>query len=80
MQWTIDCLERVAVAEKEKNVFKKSYNSKDQGFPYYFCLAIEGAGSGAGSVPRTNGSGSGRPKNVRIRNTARRKGYVEFQW
>jgi hypothetical protein len=27
---------------------------------YYFCLMIEG------SVHRTNGSGSGRPKNIRI--------------
>jgi hypothetical protein len=35
---------------------------------YYFCLMIEGSGS----VPCTNGSGSGRPKNIRIRirNTA----------
>ncbi len=31
---------------------------------------IEGSVSGAGSVPRTNGSGSVRPKNIRIRNTA----------
>jgi hypothetical protein len=33
---------------------------------YYFCLMI-----GSGSVPLTNGSGSGsmRPKNIRIRNT-----------
>jgi len=28
-----------------------------------------GAGSGAGSTPLTNGSGSGRPKNIRIPNT-----------
>ncbi len=33
-------------------------------FSYYFCLINEG--SGAGSVPRTTGSGSGRPKNIRI--------------
>ncbi len=34
---------------------------------------IEGSGVGAGSVLRTNGSGSGRPKNIRIRipNTVR---------
>jgi hypothetical protein len=40
------------------------------GFPSYFCLMIEG--SGAGPVPLTNGSGSRRPKNIRIRirNTA----------
>ncbi len=38
-------------------------------FLLYFCLIIEG--SGAGSVPLTNGSGSGRLKNMRIwiRNT-----------
>ncbi len=40
---------------------------------YYFCLMIEGSGSG--SVALTNGSGSRRPKNIwirriRIRNTA----------
>jgi hypothetical protein len=32
---------------------------------YYFCLMIEGSGSG--SVPLTNGCGSRRPKNIRIR-------------
>jgi hypothetical protein len=33
-------------------------------FSYYFCLMIEGSGSG--SIPLTNGSGSGsrRPKNI----------------
>ncbi len=43
---------------------KKSQNSMNQGFSYYFCLMIEGSGS----VPLTNGSGfgSGRPKNIRI--------------
>ncbi len=48
---------------------KKSQNSRNQGFSYYFCLMIEGSGF----VPLTNGSGyrSGRPKNIqsRIRNT-----------
>ncbi len=34
-------------------------------FSYYFCLLIEGSGS----VPLTNGSGSGRPKNLPIRST-----------
>jgi hypothetical protein len=34
-------------------------------FSYFFCLMIEGSGSG--SVPLTNGSGSGRPENLRIR-------------
>ncbi len=48
-------------------VIKKSPNSRNQDFFYYFCLMIEG--SEAGSVPRTSGSGSeaGRPKNTRIR-------------
>jgi hypothetical protein len=32
-----------------------SQYSRNQCFPYYFCLMIEG--SGAGSVPRTNGPG-----------------------
>ncbi len=44
-------------------------------FPYYFCLMMEGSGSG--SIPLTNGSGSGsrRPKNmwIRIRNTDLKK-------
>ncbi len=40
-------------------------NSRNQGFTYYFCL-IEGFGSWVGSVPRTNGSGSMRHKNIRI--------------
>jgi hypothetical protein len=35
---------------------KEVTNSRNQDFLYYFCLMIEG--SGAGSVPRTNGSGS----------------------
>jgi hypothetical protein len=47
-------------------VQKKSQNSRNQGFSYYFCL-IEGSGS----IPLTNGSGSGMPKTmwIRIRNT-----------
>ncbi len=63
---------------------KKSQNSRNQGFSYYFCMMIEGsgsrAGSGSGSKHVTSGSGSGsrRPKNtwirwirirIRIRNT-----------
>jgi hypothetical protein len=45
---------------KEKD--QKSQNSRNQGFSYYFCLMIEGAGSRC--VPLTNGSGSdpGGPK------------------
>jgi hypothetical protein len=42
---------------------KKSQNNRDQGFAYYFCLMIKGSGS----VTLTNGSGSKRPKNIRIR-------------
>jgi hypothetical protein len=41
---------------------KKSQNSRNQGFAYYFCLIIEG--SGAGSCK--NGSGSRKPKNIRV--------------
>ncbi len=38
----------------------KSQNNRNQGFSYYFCLMIEGSGS----IPLTNGYGSGsrRPK------------------
>ncbi len=43
---------------------KVSQNSRTQYFSYYFCM-IEG--SGYGSKPLTSGSGSGRPKNTRIR-------------
>ncbi len=54
---------------------KKSQNSGNQGFSYYFCLMIERsgsgsrAGSGSGSIPLTSGSRSesGRPKNMWIR-------------
>jgi hypothetical protein len=35
----------------------------NKGFSYYFCLMIEGSGS----LSLINGSGSGRPKNIRIR-------------
>jgi hypothetical protein len=54
---------------------KESQNSMNQGFSYYFCMMIEGSEAGSGSIPLTNGSGSGRPKNmwirwIRIRNTA----------
>ena len=50
---------------------KESQNRRNQGFAYYFCMMIK---SGAGSIPLTSGSGSGRPKNmwIRIRNTGRR--------
>jgi hypothetical protein len=52
---------------------KESQNSMNQDFSYYFCTMTERSGSG--SIPLTNGSGSGRPKNlwirwILIRNTA----------
>jgi hypothetical protein len=51
---------------KDKKSKKKSQNNRNQGCSYYFCLMLEG--SGAGSIPLTNGSGSGSmmPKNVRV--------------
>ncbi len=51
---------------------KESQNSRIQDCSYYFCMMIEGSGSraGSGSIPLTSGSGSGRPKNTWIRNTA----------
>jgi hypothetical protein len=39
---------------QRQKVKKKSQNSRNQGFSYYFCLTIEVSGS----VPHTNGSGS----------------------
>ncbi len=44
---------------------KKSQNRRNQGFSYYFCMMIEGSGSG--SIRLTSGSGSGRLKNMWIR-------------
>jgi hypothetical protein len=46
------------------NLIKYSQNGKNQGFSHYFCLMIEGSGSGYESRSEllTNGSGSGRPK------------------
>jgi hypothetical protein len=55
---------------------KESQNSRNQGFSYYFCMMIEGSGSGFIPLTSGSGSGSGRPKNmwirwirIRIRNT-----------
>ncbi len=45
---------------------KESQNRRNQSFSYYFCMMIEGSGS----IPLTSGSGSTRPKNMWIRNTA----------
>jgi hypothetical protein len=46
---------------KSQKEVTKQYESS---FCIYFCLMIEGAGSG--SVPLTSGSGSKRPKNIRF--------------
>ncbi len=56
---------------KIKKIKKKSLNSRNQGFSYYFSMMIEGSRS----VPLTSRSWSRRPKNIwiwriRIRNTA----------
>ncbi len=44
---------------KDEKVLKKSQNSKNKTYSYYFCLMMDGSGSW--SVTLTNGSG--RPKN-----------------
>jgi hypothetical protein len=46
---------------------KESQNSRNQGFSYYFCLMIEGSGSG----PHTNGSGWPKTIGIRIQFTIR---------
>jgi hypothetical protein len=43
---------------------KRSQNSRNQSFSYYFGLLIEGSGSGSGFIPLTKGFGSGWPKNM----------------
>ncbi len=62
--WRYICI----ILHREK--VEKSQNSRNEGFSQYFCLMMRGSGS----VPLTNGSGSGRPKIlriwIRIRNTA----------
>jgi hypothetical protein len=45
---------------------KEVKNCKNQGFSYFFCLLIEGSVSRFGSVRNNDGSGSERPKNVRL--------------
>jgi hypothetical protein len=45
---------------------KKSQNNRNHCFSDYFCVMIEGSGSRAASGSLTNGSGSGRPKNIWI--------------
>jgi len=46
---------------------KRSHNSRNQGFSYYFCLMIKGSGSGSRPLTDISGSGSTRPKNMCIR-------------
>jgi hypothetical protein len=53
---------------KDKKPKEVKENSINQGFSYYFCLMIEGSGSGC--IPLTNGSGSRRPKTCGSGNTA----------
>jgi hypothetical protein len=50
---------------KMKSQKEVAMQYRNQGVSYYFCLVIEGSGS----IPQTNRSGSGsrRPKNIRIR-------------
>ncbi len=54
--------------QKKQKKYDFYFLKVHQGFSYYFCLMIEGSGSGAwsisGSVPLTIGSGSRRPKNI----------------
>ncbi len=46
---------------------KESQNSRNQGFSYYFCMMIEGSGSGSIPLTSRSGFGSRRPKNMWIR-------------
>jgi hypothetical protein len=46
---------------------KESQNRRNQGFSSYFCMMIEGAGSGSIHLTSGSGSGSRRPKNMWIR-------------
>ncbi len=50
---------------KRKNNKKESQNSRNQGSSFFFCIMIKESGS----IPLNNGSGSRRPKNIRIRKT-----------
>ncbi len=62
----------------KKSPKKKSQSSRNQGFSYYFPLVIEGSGS----IPLTNGSGSGsrRPNNIRIRRIRIRNTACQELW
>ncbi len=54
----------------DKKSKRKSQNSRNQGFSNFFCLLMEGcrprSRSGSVCVQSNDGSGSGRPKNIRI--------------
>jgi hypothetical protein len=52
------CSYTYIIFQRQKAI-KKSQNSRNQGFSYYFCLMIDGSRSG--SVSSTNGSGSATP-------------------
>ncbi len=54
---------------------KKSQNSRNQCFSYFFLLDYRRIRIQIRTVPYTNGSGSGRPKNIRIRKTAKGNDY-----
>jgi hypothetical protein len=51
---------------QRQQVLKKSQNIRNQGFPCYFCLMMEGSGAGSVLVNIGSGYGSRRPKNIRI--------------
>jgi hypothetical protein len=64
---------------KDKKIERSHKNSKNQGRSYYF-LDNRRVIEGSGYTPLTNGSGSGRPKNMWIRNTVNNCGYVFVGW
>ncbi len=69
---------------QRQKVKKKSQNSKNQGFSFYFCLMTEGSKSGTVHLTYGSGSGSKRPKNIRIRrirfrNTGKNKGLLKME-
>ncbi len=64
-------------------VIKKSQNSTNQGFSYYFCLMMEGFGPRFLLVTSGSGCGSEKPKNIwilriRIYNTGKNRLGFEF--
>ncbi len=61
---------------------KESQNSRNQGYSYYFCMMIEGSRSGSGarsgSIPLTNGSGSGQWIRTRIQDPQQCKKHEQY--